>query len=106
MDTLLHSVGTYVHQKRNKHRNLQIVQYTSQQQLTVAPMSVAQVNISSFLNVPNTVTTASGAAEDVSLVAQVLPNSDGTTPAIVAERSLYFDFQGSMVGETSVVGYS
>ena len=81
-------------------------QYVGQEQLTIGAMGVAQVNVNNFLNVPNSATTASGAAEDVSLVVQSLPNSGGSVSPIVAERSLYFKFQGSMAGETSVVGYS
>ena len=81
-------------------------QYVAQQQLTINAMSAAQVNVNNVLNVSNVATTASGVAEDVSLVVQSLPNTSGTALPLVAERSLYFNYQGSMVGETSVVGYS
>jgi len=81
-------------------------QYIAQQQLTINAMGATQVNVNNVLNVSNAATTASGAAEDVSLVVQSLPNNGGTALPFVTERSLYFNFVGSMMGETSVVGYS
>ncbi len=79
-------------------------QYLSQEQVSIPPMGVAQVNANTFLNIP--ATAASGVAADTSLVVQSLPNSNGAVLPLVAERSLYFTFAGTMPGSTSVVGYS
>ncbi len=80
-------------------------QYLAQQQVNIPAMGVVQVNANTFLNVPNWATTASGVAVDTSLIVQSLQGNGGTILPLVAERSLYFNFQGSMAGETSVVGY-
>lgn len=80
-------------------------QTLSQQQVSLSPMGVMQIPVNTFLNVPSSATTASGVATDVSLVVQSMTSSNGTLLPIVAERSLYFNFVGTTLGATSVVGY-
>ena len=75
--------------------------YITQQQVSIAAMGVAQVNVNAFLNIP-----ANGGGADVSLVVQSLPNGNSTALPIVAERSLYFKIGGIIPGATSVMGYS
>jgi hypothetical protein len=78
--------------------------FISQQQVSIAAMGLAQVNANTFLHVPATVT-GSGSA-DTSLVVQSLPDSNGTVLPIAVERSLYFNYGGTMPGSTSVMGFS
>ena len=80
--------------------------FLAQQTVHIGSMSVAQVSGNGFLFVP---ANASGPVpEDTSIVVQSLPGNGGTGPVlpVVAERSLYFNFLGSIPGCTSVVGYS
>lgn len=80
-------------------------QFLSQEQVNIAPLGLAQVTANGFLNIP--ASAPGGIAADTSIVVQSLPGNGGTGPTlpVVAERSLYFTFLGSMPGETSVVGY-
>ena len=78
--------------------------YLSQLQVSIAGMGVAQVSLNSFLNMP-----AGGAngSADVSLVVQSLPpGGNGAAQPIVAERSLYFNYNNVIPGSTTVTGYS
>lgn len=80
--------------------------FLSQETVNLGPTGVAQVTANGFLFVP---ANASGAVpEDTSIVVQSLPGNGGTGQVlpVVAERSLYFNFLGSIPGCTSVVGYS
>jgi len=80
--------------------------FLSQQTVNLPPMGVVKVTANGFLFVP---ANASGAVpEDTSIVVQSLPGNGGTGQVLpmVAERSLYFNFLGSVPGSTSVVGYS
>ncbi len=78
----------------------------TQQQLTLPALGVMRVSTNSFLNVPNSASSASGVATDVSLVVQSLTTSGPNTLPLVAERSLYFNFVGTTPGSTSLVGYN
>ncbi|GAC1567843.1 MAG: hypothetical protein NVS3B14_15140 [Ktedonobacteraceae bacterium] len=80
--------------------------FLSQETVNIPAMGVALVNSNTFLYVP---ASSSGAIpEDTSIVVQSLPGNGGSGPTlpVVAERSLYFNFLGSIPGETSVGGYS
>ena len=80
--------------------------FLSQQTINLAPLGVVSVTANGFLFVP---ANASGAVpEDTSIVVQSLPGNGGAGPVlpVVAERSLYFNFLGSVPGCTSVIGYS
>jgi len=76
--------------------------FITQQQVSLSAMGVAQVNGNSFLHVPP----SGGGSADISLVVQSLPDGNGTVLPVVAERSLYFNYNGGTPGSTSVMGYS
>jgi hypothetical protein len=78
-------------------------QYLSQQELNIPAMGVAQIPANSFLNVP--ASAPGGVSTDSSLVVQSLPENGGSALPVVAERTLYFNFLGSMPGATSIGGY-
>jgi Pro-kumamolisin, activation domain len=77
----------------------------AQQQVSIPALGVVRINGNTFLNVASSDTTASGVATDTSLVVQSMPIGNNAPLPVVAERSLYFNFTGTMPGETSVVGY-
>ena len=80
-------------------------QYVSQEQVNIPAMGVVQVDGNGFLNIP--ASSAGGVAADTSLVIATLPGGgSGTALPVVAERSLYFIYLGTVPGATSVVGYS
>ncbi len=76
--------------------------YVTQQQLSLPAMGVAQVNGNSYLHIP----LSGGGSADISLVVQSLPPGNGPTLPVVAERSLYFNYNNSIPGSTSVMGYT
>ena len=82
------------------------VQSLAQQTIYLSAMSVQQVFSNTLLNVPGN---SSGTIPvDTSIVVQSLPTNGGTGPTlpVIAERSLYFNYFGSMPGSTSAIGYS
>lgn len=78
--------------------------FLSQETVSLAAMSVAQVTSNTFLNVP---ASSSGTIpEDTSIVVQSLPGNGGPVLPVIAGRLLYFNFMNAMPGCTSVVGFS
>ncbi|HVB75283.1 MAG TPA: protease pro-enzyme activation domain-containing protein [Ktedonobacteraceae bacterium] len=84
----------------------QSARFLSQETIAIPANGVVLVNSNTFLNVQASLQGA--IPEDTSIVVQSLPANGGVGPTlpVVAERSLYFNFLGSIPGETSVVGYS
>ena len=76
--------------------------FISQQQVNLAAMGVAQVNSNTFLHIP----AIGGGSADISLLVQSLPDNNGPALPIAVERSLYFNYGGTMSGSTSVMGYN